>query len=142
MDNKDDKRRQLILTMLAQPAGATATGIAEHNLLPWRALTSHLSPLIGESGLGALYGRTARLLAAQYGWLTTGPSSTSLDELFQILGEDLRRAEPALAAEVNAALLLTLTGLLSELIGEALTTRLLDAAWGGGLTQKNAGEQK
>jgi hypothetical protein len=142
MDKKDDKRRQLIHAMLAPPAGATATGIAEHNLLPWRALTSHLSPLIGDSGLGALYGRTARLLAAQYGWLTTGPSSTSLEGLFQILEEDLRRAEPALAAEVNAALLLTLTGLLSELIGEALTTRLLDAAWGGGLTKKNAGEQK
>jgi len=138
----DHKRQQLIHTMLAQRAGATATEIAEHNLLPWHALATHLSPLIGESGFGALYGRTARLLAAQYGWLTTGPSSTSLEALFQILNEDLRGAGPALAAEVNAALLLRLTGLLSELIGEALTTRLLDAAWGGGLTQKNAREQK
>jgi predicted ArsR family transcriptional regulator len=142
MDNKDHKRRQLIHTMLAQPAGATATEIAEHNLLPWRALARHLNPLIGENGFGALYGRTARLLAAQYGWLTTGPSSTSLETLFQILNDDLRQAGPARAAEANAALLLTLTGLLSELIGEALTTRLLDAAWGGGLIQKNAGEQK
>ncbi|GGZ09404.1 hypothetical protein ACFFTM_04405 [Pseudoduganella plicata] len=142
MDNKDQKRRQLIHTMLAQPAGSTATGIAEHNLRPWRALATHLSPLIGDNGFGALYGRTARLQAAQYGWLSTGPSSTSLEKLFQILDEDLRQAEPAVAAEVNEALLLTLTSLLSELIGEALTTRLLDAAWGGGLIQKNAGEQK
>lgn len=142
MDNKDEKRRQLIHTMLAQPSDATAAGIAEHHLLPWRALALHLSPLIGDSGFGALYGRTARLLAARYGWLTTSPSSTAPEGLFQILVADFRLAEPTLAAEANAALLLTLTGLLSELIGEALTTRLLDAAWAGGLTQKNAGEQK
>jgi len=142
MDNKDEKRRQLIHTMLAQPSGASAAGIAEHNLLPWRALALHLSPLIGDSGFGALYGRTARLLADRYGWLTTSPSSTAPEGLFQTLEADFRQAEPALAAEANAALLLTLTGLLSELIGEALTTRLLDAAWAGGQIQKNAGEQK
>lgn len=142
MDNREDKRRHLIHTMLAQPAGTTATGSADHHLTPWRALATHLSPLIGEGGFGALYGRTARLRSAQYGWLTTGPSSTPLETLFQQLNDDLRQAGPELAVEANAALLLTLTGLLSELIGEALTTRLLDAAWRSGLTQKNAGEQK
>ncbi|AXA91734.1 hypothetical protein [Massilia sp. YMA4] len=142
MDNKDDKRQQLIHAMLAQPDGGTAAGIADHHLLPWRALAQHLSPLIGDSGLAALYGRTARLLAGRYGWLTAGPSSPPLDTLFQTLSGDLRGVEPALAVEANTALLLTFTGLLSDLIGAALTTRLLDAAWNGAQTQKNAGEQK
>lgn len=142
MDNKDDKRQQLIHAMLARPDGASAAGIADHHLLPWRALAEHLSPLIGDSGFAALYGRTARLLAGRYEWLTAGPARPPLDALFQTLSENLRGAEPALAVEANTALLLTFTGLLSDLIGAALTTRLLDAAWNGAQTQKNAGEQK
>ncbi len=139
MDNKDDKRRQLIRAMLAQ---GTETDPARRHLLPWRSLASHLSPLIGENGFGALYGRTGRLLAQQYGWLTTGPSSRSLAELFRTLEEDLAGADPAHAAQANEALLATFTRLLSDLIGDALTTRLIDAAWRGVQTKENAGEQK
>lgn len=139
MDNKDDKRRQLIRAILAQSAGADP---AQRHLLPWRSLARHLSPLIGDNGFGALYGRTGRLLSQQFGWLTTKQSSRSLDELFRTLEEDLAGADPADAARANAALLATFTQLLSELIGEALTTRLIDAAWSGAQMTKNAGEQK
>jgi len=139
MDNKDHKRRQLIRAMLAQGAGADPSG---RHLLPWRSLALHLSPLIGDSGFGALYGRTGRLLSQQYGWLTIRPSSRSLDELFRVLEEDLAGADPVHAAQANEALLATFTQLLSDLIGEALTTRLIDAAWSGAQTKENAGEQK
>jgi hypothetical protein len=139
MDNKDDKRRQLIRAMLAQASIADA---GERHLQPWRSLAMHLSPLIGEIGFGALYGRTGRLLAQQHGWLTIGPSSKTLHALFQTLKEDLARAEPAQAALANEALLTTFTRLLSELIGEALTTQLIDSAWNGVQAPNNAGEQK
>ena len=139
MDNKDEKRRQVIRAMLAQPAGADA---AEQHLLPWRSLAVHLSPLIGEVGFGALYGRTRRLLAQQHACLTTGSSSQALDTLLQTLKEDLARAEPAQAAQANEAMLTTFTRLLSELIGEALTTQLIDTAWNGVQAPNNAGEQK
>lgn len=138
MDNKDDKRLQVIRAMLAQP-GANAE---ERHLLPWRSLAVHLSPLIGEIGFGALYGRTGRLLVRQHGWLTVGQSSRTLDDVFQILKDDLARAEPAQAALVNEALLTTFTRLLSELIGEGLTTQLIDTAWNGAQAPNNAGEQK
>ncbi len=139
MDNKDDKRRQLIRAMLAPPG---STDAADRHLLPWRSLAGHLSPLIGENGFGALYGRTARLLAPNYHWLTMGPSSRSLDILFEALREDFANAEPAQAALANEALLATFTRLLSQLIGEALTTKLIDAAWNGAQAQDNAREQK
>ncbi|GGY13586.1 hypothetical protein GJV26_05580 [Massilia dura] len=139
MDNKDEKRRQVIRAMLAQPGGADA---ADRHLLPWRSLAVHLSPLIGEMGFGALYGRTGRLLARQHGWLTAGTSSQTLDALFSALKEDLAKAEPAQAALANEALLTTFTRLLSELIGEALTTQLIDTAWNGAQAPNNAGEQK
>jgi hypothetical protein len=139
MDNKDDKRRQLIHAMLAQPGDGD---VAERHLLPWRSLATHLSPLIGESGFGALYGRTARLLAQQYGWLSIGPSSLPMEALFRTLKDDLAKADPAQAALANQALLTTVTRLLSDLIGEALTTKLIEAAWHGAQAQNNAGEQK
>jgi hypothetical protein len=139
MDNKDEKRRQLIRAMLAQSGSADAV---ERHLLPWRSLAVHLSPLIGDSGFGALYGRTGRLLAQQHACLTIGPSSQPLDALFRTLKDDLARAEPAQSALANEALLTTFTRLLSELIGEALTTQLIDTAWNGALAPNNAGEQK
>jgi hypothetical protein len=139
MDNKDDKRTQLIRAMLARAGGADAT---ERHLLPWRSLALHLSPLIGESGFGALYGRTGRLLAQHHGWLSTGSSSQPLDALFRTLEKDLAGAEPAQAALANEALLITFTRLLTELIGEGLTTRLIDNAWNGEQAPNNAGEQK
>ncbi|QBE62414.1 hypothetical protein [Pseudoduganella lutea] len=139
MDNKDEKRRQLIRAMLAQAGGADA---AERHLLPWRSLAVHLSPLIGEIGFGALYGRTGRLLAQQHACLTIVPSSQPLDALFQTLNDDLARVEPAQSALANEALLTTFTRLLSELIGEALTTQLIDTAWNGAQAPNNAGEQK
>ncbi len=49
---------------------------------------------------------------------------------------------PAQSALANEALLTTFTRLLSELIGEALTTQLIDTAWNGALAPNNAGEQK
>jgi hypothetical protein len=125
--------------MLAQPGGDDS---AERHLRPWHSLALHLSPLIGESGFAALYGRTGRLLAQQHGWLTVSPSSQQLDALFRTLKEDLARAEPAQAALANEALLMTFTRLLSDLIGAALTTRLIDSAWNGAQAQNNAGEQK
>ncbi|TWI70228.1 hypothetical protein IP91_01312 [Pseudoduganella lurida] len=139
MDNKDDKRRQLIHAMLAQPGDPDD---AEGHLRPWRALAVHLIPLIGDSGFGALYGRTGRLLAPQFGWLSPRPSTQTLDALFQTLKEDLAGADPAQAALANEALLGTFTRLLSDLIGAALTTRLIDTAWNDARTQENAGEQK
>jgi hypothetical protein len=138
MDNKDDKRRRLIHAMLTQPGGTDA----ERALRPWRALAVHLIPLIGDIGFGALYGRTGRLLAPQFAWLTVGPTSQPLDTLFQTLNEDLAGVEPAQAALANEALLGTFTRLLSDLIGTALTTRLIDAAWSNAQSQENAGEQK
>ena len=139
MDKKDEKRRQVIRAVLAQTGSVDA---GERHLLPWRSLALHLSPLIGETGFGALYGRTRRLLAQQHSCLTIGSSSQALDTLLQALKEDLARAEPAQAALANEALLTTFTRLLSELIGEALTTQLIGTAWNVAQAPNNAGEQK
>jgi hypothetical protein len=139
MDKNDDKRQQLIARMFS---GDCAMRSGEDQVVPWRKLATHLSPLIGETGLSALYGRTLRLQQPHYSWLTTEQSVQSLDSLFNHLESRLSSVDQALAEEANMALLNTFSKLLSGLIGEALTVRLLHSAWGDEPHQGNAKEQK
>ncbi|TFW15883.1 hypothetical protein E4L96_17395 [Massilia arenosa] len=138
MIKHDDRRLQLIRAALA--AGQAEAQADVRHLLPWQRLTIHLSPLIGETGFSALYGRAARLQSARHAWLTAPQASQSAEALLATLQGDLMMAPHGTAAEANAALLDTFTQLLAGLIGEALTIRLLVAAWGQG--RDGAEEQK
>ncbi len=129
MDKNDDKRQQLIADVLALQAGASNADTVARSLRTWELLAAHLSPLIGEAGFCALYGRTMRLVIAQYPWLTPALSSQPIDALLSTLKENLSSIDPASAGQATGALLDTFTRLLSGLIGEALTTRLLNTAW-------------
>jgi len=136
MDKNDNKRQQLISEMFS---ASRSNGGAD--VSAWRRLSMHLSPLIGESGFAALYGRAARLVQPRFPWLVLEQSSQSTD-LFDQLGKQLSSVDADLAAETNAALLDTFTKLLSGLIGDALTIRLLNSAWSDESHQGNAKEQK
>jgi hypothetical protein len=138
MNKNNDKRQQLLEELMAG-GGESATG---ELLQPWRRLARQLSPLIGESGFCALYGRAGRLIAARYGWLPAGTSFKTIDVLIAALGDSFDGIEAGEARAGDIALLDTFTRLLAELIGEALTTRLLSAASQGQGDQKNAQEQK
>ncbi|AVR96084.1 hypothetical protein [Pseudoduganella armeniaca] len=59
-------------------------------------MAQHLSPLIGDSGFAAMYGRTSRLLAGRYDWLSAGPSWPPLDALFHALDGTCARPGPRL----------------------------------------------
>jgi hypothetical protein len=108
-------------------------------LQPWLRLSSRLSPLIGDSGFCVLYGRTARLVGPHFDWLPDSQSCKSMQHLLSTLREHYAAVDPALAGHANAALLTTFTKLLSTLIGEALTIRLLAVAPGDD-EKKNAQE--
>ena len=136
MESHDDKRRKLI----AQAVFA-AGAVDRQWVQPWAQLAAHLSPLIGESGFTALYRRTVRLVSADYGWLASPAAGASAEEMLVGLRAQCLSVEPAAAREANAALLSTFTKLLSGLIGEALTVRLLNAAWNCAAENENAREQ-
>ncbi|MET3134169.1 hypothetical protein AAKU55_004464 [Oxalobacteraceae bacterium GrIS 1.11] len=128
MNKNDDKRQQLIHQVLAtQDMGGAA--IVDHALRTWTRLASHLSALIGEAGFCALYGRSLHLIIPQHPWLTASLASQPIDTLFSTLKENFSSIDPLSAAKANQRLLDTFTKLLSGLIGEALTTRLLTTAW-------------
>jgi hypothetical protein len=126
----------------------TATGASAHQrdldglLHPWRRLARHLSPLVGESGFCALYGRCGRLIQSNYPWLAGGPACRTIDGALVDLAKRFAEAGPEQARGANNTLLDTFTKLLADLIGEALTIRLLHAAVQDQGEPKNAQEQK
>jgi hypothetical protein len=121
MERDDDKRQHSSDNGKAPPrAGATVD-----RLRPWRGIGIQLVPLIGESGLCALFGRALRTLAVRYEWLSVDTARKSIDALLVALERDMAGVESAVADIANAELLNTFTRQLSALIGEALTARLL-----------------
>jgi hypothetical protein len=141
MDKNDEKRQQLLVRMMAS-GGERSRARRDYLLEPWRRIVSHLSPLIGESGFTALLGRASRLVAPEFGWLTSCTSAKSVAAQLNGLGDGFDQQDSDAAHAGNAALLDTFTKLLSDLIGEALTIRLLQTAVDGPAEQKNAQEQK
>lgn len=111
-------------------------------VLPWLRLGEQLTPLIGESGFCALFGRALRLTNARFEWLDRCDPSRPLGDLFASLTKTLDEAGPEHAGAANAALLDTFTAQLRTLIGEALTKQLLHVATEGGDGQKHEQEQK
>lgn len=142
MDNNDDKRHRLLVEMMTSCGPAGHRDGNEHLLQPWRRLARHLSPLIGESGFCALYGRANRLVQPQHSWVATPAASKSVEGLIAALGDTFGTVGAATAHAANAALLNQFTQLLSDLIGEALTNRLLHSAAQGEAGHKQAQEHK
>lgn len=140
MDSYDDKRRDLIAQAIAACA-ATECEANGHPLQPWKQLACHLSPLIGESGFSALYRRSVRLVSAEYDWLSAPQATSTADDLLSALRNQLFAEDGHHANAANTALLETFTKLLAGLIGEALTIRLLHAAWTGAGDKSNARDQ-
>jgi len=94
----------------------------------WHRIAQELSPLVGESGFCALFGRAVHVVGPEHAWLAQNPPSRSVAQLFASLEEGLAGIDAAHAAAANDALLRTFSELLAALIGERLTQRLLATA--------------
>jgi hypothetical protein len=129
MEKNDEQRQQLLLEMLGFSDTTSHADVAARAGYIWARLAARLSPLIGDTGFNALYGRSTRLVIVQFDWLTMPMSSQSTEMLFATLNGNLLSVDAARANAANIALLDTFTKLLSGLIGEALTIRLLNTAW-------------
>ena len=129
MEKNDDKRQQLISEVLAPTAGTAPAELHAHAMSAWHRLAAHLSPLIGEAGFCALYGRAVRLAAPGAHWPATAFGLRSIATLLATLADNLATLDADAAQAANAALLDTFTKLLAGLIGAALTTRLMNTAW-------------
>ncbi len=97
----------------------------------WNDIERALTPVLGRRGVAALYKRSLHLNAAAYPWLAQMPAGA--DDALAIdllpLRSMLARQSGTAAAEVGAVLIHTFIELLSDLIGNSLSERLLGSVW-------------
>ncbi|NHZ87624.1 hypothetical protein F2P45_01035 [Massilia sp. CCM 8733] len=128
METSDAMRQKLIDEVLAAPpdGDGAANQAALH---AWERLSRHLSPLIGEAALCAMVARARHVTVPG---MPPNPASRDLRssaQLLERLAGELAAMDAQAADTFNRALLQSFTRLLSGLIGEALTVRLMNTAW-------------
>lgn len=120
--------------MPSQIAGPerSAQEVAELAARAWQELAERLTPIIGERGFGSLYTRSLHLTQKDFPWMALAQSGMDASVLpFSSLKESLQHQHPAPAEDANRRLLTTFTTLLSSLIGETLTARLVHGSRDG-----------
>lgn len=109
--------------------GADAGQIADHAVALWRGISSALSPIIGPAGIAALYQRSVFLTCAEHPCLKGADALAAAPDEFSSLRASLALLSASDAALAAAALVHTFRGLLTHLIGDSLTERLLRSVW-------------
>ena len=135
--------RQLALTALANRvgSGAGAAAIAEAAQRAYDDLALVSAPLIGQVGVDALTGRTLYLAQRQYQWLARTSEPDQWSGPFAQIVFGLKQQDPAAALEAAGAVLTILSGLIATLIGNSLTTRMLNEAWPDAFSEARIGER-
>jgi hypothetical protein len=129
---KTNPLRESMRTTPAQRAGPLSAGAtAEATAATWRLVAAQLAPVIGARGLEVLFSRALHMTSTTYRWLAVSEGRGGSADQLPSLAECLARQDPATAAEASHKLLLTFTDLLTALIGESLTTRLLAPVFAG-----------
>lgn len=98
--------------------------VAPASALLWRSLAGELAGIIGDHGFQVLYRRCLHKAQIEFPWLPEGA-----DPVFSSLQDSLAQQAPALAAAATVALLSVFCSTLIELIGESLTSKILQSAW-------------
>jgi hypothetical protein len=96
----------------------------------WNPLATQIIAIVGAGGFDSLYARSVYLTQLRFSWLAADCDTPTEDSGFANLTTSLDSATPELAHAANCLLLITFTDLFASLVGEPLTVRVLDSAWG------------
>ncbi len=124
------EQHQIAATLMYRAgSGANAVQIADAFLLICQQIDSVLCPIVGQTGVAALYKRSLYLTGKNFPWLAnsghTFESPIEYDTLKNLLSEQ----NAATAHAGGSALLQTLYELLASMVGPSLTERLLRSLW-------------
>lgn len=122
----DVLRHQLIYKLLTRRPEA----ISEVSVALWEKLAAQLISIIGEGGFDSLYARSLHLCSARFPWLIPDQPSPQAQSRFLDLSAGFVEREVDAATDASVALLSTFVDILAMLIGELLTSSILQSAWG------------
>lgn len=125
--NSESRSFEAALSSLAE-CKADSASIADAACQVWGRISAALAPVIGPQGVDALYRRSLHLSAAQHPVLLSVTNDRESGN-FSFLREALSKQTDEAAAAAHKALLIKFYTLLSSLIGESLTERLLASVW-------------
>lgn len=130
MPTPDSRRKAIRRTLEGRAGGAPdADAVAAATVDTWHQMADRLVPVIGARGVDVLFSRSLYLTSAAFPWLANaGDHGDSVAQLASLKAR-LAGREPDASAEASCALLVTFTELLTTLIGESLTGRLLGPVW-------------
>ncbi len=119
--------RIAIRKTLAQSAGegSNARTVAEVAHSTWCEVTTHLAPVIGAGGVDALFHRSLHITRRSFPWLAVNGHNGNSAALFASITTSLASGDPDAAIEASSEFLLNFIELLTSLIGNSLTDRLL-----------------
>jgi hypothetical protein len=123
--------REAIRRTMAHHAGVSpdADAIAEATFIIWNLVEGKLAPVIGMKGVDVLFRRSMHLTTFSFPWLASAEVHTDNASLFASIKARLASGETDASTEAGCTFLLILTELLTTLIGESLTWRLLGTVW-------------
>ncbi len=106
----------------------------------WEPMATHIVSIVGEGGFNSLYARSLFLNQSTFPWLAVSPMPAKSDDRFANLIMSFEGQTLEQACEAHCRLLITLTDILASLIGEPLTTRIIQLAWGNDLLMRTGKE--
>lgn len=123
--------REAIRRSLISRAGKIpdASVVAETTLNIWQQVSALLTPIIGTRGVDALFSRSLHLTSKAFPWLAIEGDNGDNTALLLFFKARLAGSGTNDAIEASCALFVTFIELLSALIGDSLTRRLLRPVW-------------
>ncbi len=123
-------------------AGASSQEVAEVIAAAFQSIDQILVPIVGQRGMAALYKRTLHLARPTCPWLPLTPEGIPTGIDIAALTTELAKRTAADAAAAGTRLLQIFQALLTTLIGESLTERLLRSVWATFLSGPSARDTK
>ena len=109
--------------------GADAPAVAAAARRLSEDFARHLTPLIGDGGVAAIYGRSLQLAERRFPGLAPARAFRQDGEPFTHVQHFLEQQDPVVATRAAVTVLALASEVLASFIGETLTRLLLHEAW-------------
>jgi len=139
-ESPEGLRAKAIRAKLSRLSGDASdpAALAGAALVTWNEVAAQLAPVIGGGGVDALFHRALHLTARALPWLADEREDGDIAATLARLKGRLETRDAAGAMEASLTLLTTFMELLTTLIGDSLTDRLMISVWAPSDSEEDA----